>query len=103
MKKINPNLWVIGEIWGDARKWLDKKYFDGVMNYRIGWSTLSWVSDIKLESSYKNPSYPLRNLSSKDYIEILNKTHSWYSREVDLCNLNLLDSHDVPRLSLIHI
>ena len=97
MKKINPNLWVIGEIWGDARKWLDKKYFDGVMNYRIGWSTLSWVSDIKIESSYKNPSYPLRNLSSKDYIEILNKTHSWYSREVDLCNLNLLDSHDVPR------
>ena len=97
MKKINSEVWVIGEIWGDARKWLDKQYFDGVMNYRIGWSTLSWVSDFKLSSSYKNPLYPLKNISSKKYIEIINLTHSWYSDKNDKCNLNLLDSHDVPR------
>ena len=90
MKKINSEVWVVGEIWGDARKWLDKQYFDGVMNYRIGWSTLSWVSDFKLSSSYKNPLYPLKNISSKKYIEIINLTHSWYSDKNDKCNLNLL-------------
>jgi len=97
MKKLNSDVWVLGEIWGDARKWLDKEYFDGVMNYRIGWSTLSWVADFKLTSSYKNPLYPLKNLTSKEYIEIINTTHSWYPNDVDKCNLNLLDSHDVPR------
>ena len=97
MKSINSEVWVVGEIWGDARKWLNKKYFDGVMNYRVGWSTLSWVADFKLTSPYKNPFYPLKNLTSKDYLNILNITESWYSKENNIGNLNLLDSHDVPR------
>ena len=97
MKSINSEIWVVGEIWGDARKWLNKKYFDGVMNYRVGWSTLSWVADFKLNSPYKNPFYPLKNLTSKEYLNILNITESWYSKENNIGNLNLLDSHDVPR------
>ena len=97
MKRINSEVWVVGEIWGDARKWLNKKYFDGVMNYRVGWSTISWVADFKLNSPYKNPFYPLKNLTSKEYINILKITESWYSNEINNGNLNLLDSHDVPR------
>ena len=97
MKSINSEVWVVGEIWGDARKWLNKKYFDGVMNYRVGWSTLSWVADFNLNSPYKNPFYPLKNLTSKEYLNILNITESWYSKENNIGNLNLLDSHDVPR------
>ena len=62
MKSINPEIWVLGEIWGDARKWMNKNYFDGIMNYRIGWSTISWVSDSELNSSYKNALYPIKNL-----------------------------------------
>ena len=97
MKRINSEVWVVGEIWGDARKWLNKKYFDGVMNYRVGWSTISWVADFKLNSPYKNSFYPLKNLTSKEYINILKITESWYSNEINNGNLNLLDSHDVPR------
>ena len=54
-----------------------------------------WVADFKLNSSYKNPYYPLKIV--KEYIEIINLTQSWYSDDVNNSNLNLLDSHDVPR------
>ena len=97
MKRINPEIWVLGEIWGDARKWMNKNYFDGIMNYRIGWSTISWVSDKKLNSTYKNALYPIKNLNSKEYIDTINKTFSWYTNDANKSNLNLLDSHDVPR------
>ena len=43
IKEVNSEAWIVGEIWGDARKWLKGAHFDGVMNYRIGWSSLSWA------------------------------------------------------------
>ncbi len=97
IKAINSNAWILGEIWGDARQWLNGEHFDGVMNYRIGWSTLSWVGGKSLRSNYKNPLYPIENIDTKSFINILNMTMGWYSDQVNRCQLNLLDSHDVPR------
>ncbi len=97
VKRKNPEVWIIGEIWGDARSWLDGNHFDGVMNYRIGWSSLCWAADKSLNKNYVNPFYPLRKLKSEQFIDILRITLGWYSTEVNRSQLNLLDSHDVPR------
>ncbi len=97
VKLINPDAWILGEIWGDARPWLKEGHFDGVMNYRIGWSSLSWCADCQLKTSYSNPSYPIDDLDGEKYIEILKTTLGWYPPEVNRAQLNLLDSHDVPR------
>ncbi|WP_320668220.1 glycoside hydrolase family 13 protein [Prochlorococcus sp. MIT 1307] len=97
VKAINPDAWIVGEIWGDARKWLKGDHFDGVMNYRIGWSSVCWSAKNKLRTSYKNPSYPLKLISGAAFIDILQTTLGWYSNEVNNSQLNLLDSHDVPR------
>ncbi len=97
VKEINPQAWIIGEIWGDARPWLKGKHFDGVMNYRIGWSSLSWAAGNNLRTSYRNPYYPLKKLDGKGFINIIETTLGWYQREVNNSQLNLLDSHDVPR------
>ncbi len=97
VKKINSEAWIIGEIWGDARSWLQGDQFDGVMNYRVGWSIISWVAKDNLDDTYQNPNYPLKKLESKDLINILSTTFNWYRKESNLSQLNLLDSHDVPR------
>ena len=97
VKEINPEAWILGEIWGDARPWLKGDQFDGVMNYRFAWSTLSWVGGSCLNKGYINPSYPIKELTSEEYISILKETIGWYGEEINSCQLNLLDSHDVPR------
>ncbi len=97
VKGLNSDAWIIGEIWGDARPWLDGEHFDGVMNYRIGWSTISWVAGRRLKSKYRNPAYPLKKLENNEFIEILQTTFGWYKSETNSSQLNLLDSHDVPR------
>ncbi len=97
VKSINSDAMIIGEIWGDAREWLKGDQFDGVLNYRIGWSSLSWVANDNLKSTYKNPFYPLKIINTKSFIEIIQTTLGWYRKEANICNWNLLDSHDVPR------
>mgnify|MGYP001156842293 CR=1 FL=1 len=97
VKEVNPDAWIVGEIWGDARKWLSPKFFDGVMNYRIGWSTLSWIGIENLNKDYSTKSYQIKHINTKEYIEILHTTQNWYTQSTNRKNLNLLDSHDVPR------
>ena len=97
VKAVNPEAWIVGEIWGDARPWLQGEHFDGVMNYRLGWSSLCWVAGSRLRRSYRNPMYPLRPLKTEALLEIWSETQGWYAAEVNRCQLNLLDSHDVPR------
>ncbi len=97
VKEISLNTWIIGEIWGDARTWLDGAHFDGVMNYRMGWSSLCWVAGDKLRKNYNNPDYPLEKINADQYINLLETTLGWYRPEFNCSQLNLLDSHDVPR------
>ena len=97
VKDVNPNAWIVGEIWGDARPWLQGDQFDGVMNYRLGWSSLCWAAGARLRSGYRNPMYPLNRLDGEDWITCVDQTLGWYSSAVNRSQLNLLDSHDVPR------
>ena len=67
------------------------------MNYRMGWSSLCWVAGKRLRRRYRNPAYPLDPLSGEAFVELLATTLGWYRPEVNRSQLNLLDSHDVPR------
>ena len=96
-KEVNAEAWIIGEIWEDAQSWLIGGHFDGVMNYRLGWSILSWAGNKRLARGYLNPQYPLHPLATPELISIWQQTFSNYTPEVNRCQLNLLDSHDVPR------
>ena len=97
VKNKNKEAWILGEIWGDAKLWLDGKKFDGVMNYRIGWAILCWLGNEKLNNRYQNPLYPLKAIDGKKFIEILQLSFSSYAPQFSKSHLNLLDSHDVPR------
>ena len=97
VRRENPEAWIVGEVWGDARAWLTGEHFDGVMNYRLGWSSLCWAAGDQLRQTYRNPEYPLNPLSTEALIEIWQTTLGWYRPAVNRAQMNLLDSHDVPR------
>jgi len=96
-RAVNPEAWIVGEIWGDARAWLAGDQFDGVMNYRLGWSSLCWAAAGRLDQTYANPHYPLQPLETDALLSIWHDCTNTGRLEVNRGQLNLLDSHDVPR------
>ena len=97
VRSVNPEAWIVGEIWGDAVPWLQGDQFDGVMNYRLGWSSLCWAAAGRLSEAYNNPQYPLEPLDADALLAIWTATQDSCRPEVNTAQLNLLDSHDVPR------
>jgi neopullulanase len=51
VREANPEAWIVGEIWGDARAWLGGEHFDGVMNYRVALVFLPLVNSSLAPSS----------------------------------------------------
>ncbi len=103
IKAINPEAYIVGEIWEDASKWLDGTQFDGVMNYLFTEATMAFCGGDRILKEYvEQPSYyPYPPLSAREYqskIEDLLKLYPW---EISLTQLNLLASHDTARLLTI--
>ena len=99
VKAINPEAYIVGEIWGDAGFWLDGTQFDGVMNYRFTEPTIAFAGGEKYDPEYcQGELIPYPPISATEYavrIDALLKQHDW---EIQLAQLNLLDSHDTPRM-----
>jgi len=96
VKGINPQAYIVGEIWWDdwpknkmmdARPWLKGDEFDAVMNYRLARALKNFVID------EKNQATP------QGFVDTLNTLYTQYPEENNYVMMNLLDSHDVERVS----
>jgi neopullulanase len=83
VKEVNPDAYIVGEIWSDATPWLDGTQFDAVMNYV--WRDL--CRDFFARQELTPDSFARA-------IEILLRR---YPNEATLAQLNLLGSHDTAR------
>lgn len=84
VKAINPDAYLVGEIWGDGRPWLRGDQFDAVMNYPWRELALDWFLREKTD------------LLTFD--RLLARLRLRYHEQVNYCQLNLLGSHDTARL-----
>ena len=83
VKKINPDAYIVGEIWKRADGWLDGTTFDAVMNYQFAQAVVQWAAgEIK-------PSELDRRLAA---------VRLAYPEQATAVLQNLLDSHDTDRL-----
>lgn len=83
VKSINPDAYIVGEIWKRADDWLDGTTFDAVMNYPFAEAVVQWASgDIK-------PSELDRRLAALRLA---------YPEQATAVLQNLLGSHDTDRL-----
>lgn len=84
MKKINPDIYILGEIWHDSIAWLRGDEFDAVMNYPLAAS----MKDFWLE----------KDATNDDFEMTVNRLFTRYMQQTNDVLFNLLDSHDTKRL-----
>lgn len=100
VKGINPEAYLVGEIWEEADLWLKGDLFDATMNYPLARAVLGFVGGEALDWELAAHSglgriEPLQALSFSRRLEDLFRRYPW---EAVTAQMNLLTSHDTPRL-----
>ena len=99
VKAVNPEAYIVGEIWGDASPWLEGTQFDGVMNYRFTEPTIAFAGGENYLPEYcQHELRPYPPISGVEYAARIKSLLEQYDWEIQLTQLNLLDSHDTPRI-----
>ncbi len=100
VKKVNPEAYIVGEIWQQATRWLVGDQFDAVLNYQFTRACLSFFVGIdeEVRSLTHGHSYgELANVDASAFGQRLEQVLAWYPSEISYAQLNLLDSHDTAR------
>lgn len=103
VKGINPQAYIVGEVWTDSRQWLDGTQFDGVMNYLFTVPTIAFTAGDRVDSSHlTSPEFwPAPAMAAQTYGKKIQALLQLYPWEIQLTQLNLLNSHDTARLLTI--
>ncbi len=96
VKEANPRAYIVGEIWTEAQRWLQGDMFDAVMNYIFTRNTLSFFGAHTLRK-FEHDEFPLKPLDAPNFAKKIDTMHALYDWEVNYAQLNLIDSHDMPR------
>ncbi len=99
IRAINPDAYIVGEIWGDAREWLQGDQFDATMNYQFTGAALAFAGRHRVdEASVAGRDYePYPGIGGHTYRERIDRLIAFYPWPIQLAQLNLLDSHDTSR------
>ncbi len=85
VKSINPDAYIVGEVWDRAESWLDGRSFDAVMNYQFAHAAVAWIFDQKKKINATAMDHRLAELRLA------------YPHAATVVLQNLLDSHDTDR------
>jgi len=99
VKAVNPDAYIVGEIWHPAQRWLQGDQFDAVMNYLFTKACVGFCigarMDVNLTSGVGYAPVPV--LDAPAFARALQETLDMYDRGVRDVQMNLLDSHDTAR------
>ncbi|MGD8397886.1 MAG: glycoside hydrolase family 13 protein [Anaerolineae bacterium] len=103
VKDTNPEAYIVGEIWGQAKRWLQGDQFDAVMNYLFARACLGFfVGDNLLQEEVARCGYHhIDLLDAEAFATTIRETLALYPRQVNQVQLNLLSSHDTPRFKTL--
>ncbi len=100
VKAINPDAYIVGEIWHRADRWLRGDMFDAVMNYQFTRAALEFFLDFRRANRelLQVGSYgDIAPLDAPAFAKTLEEMLTWYPRDIAYAQMNLLDSHDTAR------
>lgn len=86
VKSINPEAYLVGEIWKEAPEWIEKKRFDAVMNYPLAKLMVHFFIDRK------------KAISVSEFDRQLKRLRKLYPEATNHILMNLIDSHDTDRV-----
>jgi neopullulanase len=98
-RAVSADAYLVGEIWDDAGRWLRGDVFDGVMNYPLTRAIFGLVGrhidHTELSRSGLNGIAPV---DARGFAGVVNDLVHRHPAEAVAGQLNLLGSHDTPRL-----
>ncbi|MCX8131328.1 MAG: alpha-glycosidase [Clostridia bacterium] len=83
VKAVKPDALLIGEIWDDARAWVQGDQFDSLMNYNFTYACIDYFAKSVI--------------SAVQFDARINYLLMRYKHNIQYAQMNLLDSHDVIR------
>ncbi|MFD2673553.1 alpha-glycosidase [Marinicrinis sediminis] len=84
VKEVNPEAYILGEIWHDSVMWLQGDQFDGVMNYPLSNTMLDF--------------FVFGHLDAQAFANKIGGLLARYPKPANEACFNQLDSHDTVRL-----
>jgi neopullulanase len=104
-RAIRPDAYLVGEIWVTAPDWVAGDRFDALMNYPLAEAILGYVGGSSLDMAivqghqeYRHHVHPLDGAGfARRLVELLGV----YDPDVVAVQLNLLGSHDSPRVRTV--
>ena len=102
VRAVNPQAYIVGEIWHEAQRWLQGDQFDAVMNYLVTAAAIGFFGGQRVNMDVVNQCGGLQNrvrpgMNAYDFANEIDRLFNMYSPEITRSQLNLLDSHDMPR------
>ncbi|BDP42408.1 alpha-amylase [Deinococcus aetherius] len=99
VKAINPEAYIVGEIWGDAHRWLAGDQFDAVMNYHFTRPCLAFFGARTLDHPMNERSGTGRvePMDAAAFARRMTEVTRLYHPDIVAAQLNLLGSHDTAR------
>jgi len=104
VKAINPEAYIVAEIWVEAQEWLQGDKFDATMNYEWTEAAIAFTAGDRVSLELvKDRSYkPYPALDAAEYGQAVQRLLDLYDWNVTQVQMNLLDSHDTARyLSIV--
>ncbi len=100
-RAVNPEAYIVGEIWHEAPAWLAGDRFDALMNYPLGQAILGFTAQRHLDERVVRAHHEYgQHTVVRDGAAFgaeLERLMGLYDRAVTEVQLNLLGSHDSPR------
>ena len=101
VKAVNPDAYLVGEVWDEAPDWVSGDRFDALMNYPLGMTILGFVGgpaiDATVTATQANYSRSLVPLDGGTFAAVVERLLSSHEPAVSEVQFNLIGSHDTPR------
>jgi cyclomaltodextrinase / maltogenic alpha-amylase / neopullulanase len=103
VKAVDPDAYIVGEIWHDARRWLMGDQCDAVMNYLLARACLGFfVGENLLQAEVARSGYHhIDTVGAEEFASTVEVILDLYPRPITEVQFNLLGSHDTPRFKTL--
>jgi glycosidase len=99
MRAINPEAYIVGEIWHVSTEYLSGERFDALMNYVFTEAALAFTGRERIVKKLQDDRgyNPWPAIDGNEYADKIDALLGVYDWNVQQAQMNLLDSHDTAR------
>lgn len=99
VKGLNPEAYIVGEVWHDSQRWLQGDMWDAVMNYPFTRACVAFFIGDQVDQAelQRTSLHPAGAPGAEAFAAAIARLQGLYHPNISAVLLNLLDSHDTAR------